>query len=305
MKKVYALVASFAMVVAGANAQFTDDMEGYTDGSPIYQDHWTDWACGGTCAIISSSAQAQSGSLSGYVPGDESTDGVLDLGNQIFGEWSLQFSMYVPSGKEAYFNLQGQVPIGAGEWIVGNFFFNQELGSPGEGMIDDPAPGPTTFNFPHDQWFDIVMNFDISGGIDNSTWQCIVDGTEVIPAGTAFTNSGGTYPTALGGIDFFSISADNEYWIDDFTFEDTGGVGIDGLSDIGFSAYPNPVVDVLTLEGSGEMASVTIHNIMGQQVYSKAVNASSHTIDMAGLNSGVYFVVVKTADSEGVVKVIK
>ncbi|MDA9341956.1 hypothetical protein N9Q84_03150 [Flavobacteriaceae bacterium] len=45
---------------------------------------------------------------------------VLDLGNKIFGEWGLEFWMLVPNDKEGYFNLQGTVPIGSGEWVVGN-----------------------------------------------------------------------------------------------------------------------------------------------------------------------------------------
>ena len=130
MKKNYFLVALLALAFTSVNAQFTDDMESYTAGQPIYQDWWTDWGCGGTCAILSSADQAYDGGLSGYVPDDGSTDGVLDLGNKIFGEWGLEFYMYVPSGKEAYWNLQGTVPIGSGEWIVGNIFFNQDTTNP-------------------------------------------------------------------------------------------------------------------------------------------------------------------------------
>ena len=69
---------------------------------------------------MSSDAQARSGAKSGYIPGDGTTDAVLDLGNKIFGEWGLEFWMLVPNDKEGYFNLQGTVPIGSGEWVVGN-----------------------------------------------------------------------------------------------------------------------------------------------------------------------------------------
>ena len=39
-----------------------------------------------------------------------------------------------------------------------------------------------------------------------------------VPAGTAYTNSAGTSPTSVGGIDFYSISTNNQYWIDDLCY---------------------------------------------------------------------------------------
>ncbi|MBZ0326128.1 MAG: T9SS type A sorting domain-containing protein [Altibacter sp.] len=141
------------------------------------------------------------------------------MGNKIFGQWGLGFYAYIPSGKVSYYNLQGTVPVGAGEWIVGNFFFNQDNANPGVGKIDDTALGVVPFAFPHDEWFYIAMNVDISAGINASTWEYWVDGVEVIPAGTPFTDNAGTYPTSLGGIDFFSITADNMMWLDTFVYQ--------------------------------------------------------------------------------------
>ena len=72
------------------NAQYTDDMESYTPGEPIFVNWWTDWGCGGGpgCAMMSSDAQAYTGNQSGFIPGDGTTDAVLDLENKIFGEWA-------------------------------------------------------------------------------------------------------------------------------------------------------------------------------------------------------------------------
>ena len=58
--------------------------------------------------------------------GGDGVDPVLDLGNKIFGTWYLTHQMYVPTGKVAYMNIQGQTPIGSGEWVIGNWFFNQD-----------------------------------------------------------------------------------------------------------------------------------------------------------------------------------
>lgn len=322
MKKNYFFIALLALGFGSMNAQFVDDMESYTDGTPISGGWWTDWGCGGGagCAIMSSSAQAQGGSLSGYVPDDGTTDAVLDLGNKIFGSWGLEFYMYVPSGKEGYFNFQGQVPIGSGEWIVGNIFFNEGAAAPGEGYVDYSSADPldwVTFTFPHDTWFRLAFNFDINAGIGAATWGMSVDNQYVI--GTSedpatwepFADAGGTYGTSLGGIDFFSISANNMYWVDTFTYQDSYVElvpEIQGTSEFakkGFSAYPNPVNDKLNIQAKERINSVVIYNVLGQQVYSANVDALQSTIDMSRMASGAYFVKVNINGTEGTVKVIK
>ena len=86
-------------------------------------------------------------------------------------------------------NIQGSVPIGSGEWVIGNWFFNQDAANPGVGNISDSALGLVEFNFPHDQWFPVVMNVDISLGIALATIQINIDGNDVLPAGTPFTSA--------------------------------------------------------------------------------------------------------------------
>ncbi|MEZ4858414.1 MAG: T9SS type A sorting domain-containing protein [Flavobacteriaceae bacterium] len=220
MKLKYLLLAVLSMTLITANAQFTDSMESYTDGERIYEGHWLDWGCGGSCALYSSSAQAHLGNLSGLIPDDGFTDAVLDLGNKIFGQWGLGFYAYIPSGKVGYYNLQGSVPIVSGEWIVGNFYFNQDNLNPGVGLLDNTALGSVNFSFPHDEWFYIAMNVDISAGLSAATWEYWVDGVEVIPAGTPFTDGSGAIPTSLGGVDFFSISPNNMMWLDTFLYQE-------------------------------------------------------------------------------------
>ena len=302
MKKNYFLAAILSFAMVSMNAQFTDDMESYTDGSPISGAHWTDWGCGGGpgCAIMSSSAQAQGGSLSGLIPADETTDAVLSLGNKIFGEWGLEFWMYVPSGQEGYFNLQGVVPIGAGEWIVGNIFFNQDNANPGVGLIDDSALGSVNFNFPHDEWFRIVMNWDINLGITAATWQFNVNGVDVLPAGTAFTSADATSPTGLGGFDFFSINANNLYYLDSFIYQDSF-LGSQDLDAKGFDAYKDRN-NILHLSANETINNVAIYNMLGQEVYR---SATVSTVDMSNFANGTYIVKVNVGGTEGSIKVIR
>ena len=303
MKKNYFFAALFAFALTSVSAQFADDMESYTPGQTVYGDWWTDWGCGGTCAGLASDAYAQSGSVSFFVDGS-GMDPVLDFGNKIFGTWFYTSYMYVPSGKEGYMNVQGTVPIGGGEWAIGNIFFNQDTTAPGEGLIDNSALGAVSFTFPHDQWFEFSLNVDISAGMSLSTIQIVVDGVEVIPAGTAFTDSAGTVPTSLGGLNYYSISGNNEYYLDDIVFSDSN-VGTQDFATKGFQAYPNPVNNVLNLQANEAISNVAIFNVLGQEVYSAKINAMTSQVDMSQMASGAYFVKVNIGGTEGTVKVIK
>jgi hypothetical protein len=302
MKKNYILSAVFAFILTGMNAQFTDDIESYALGSPVDGDWWLEWVTGigyGTA----SDAYAVSGTQSMLVGGD-GVDPVLDLGNKIFGTWYLTHQMYIPSDKEGYMNIQGQTPIGSGEWVIGNWFFNYQLATPGEGSIDNTALGNVTFNFPHDQWFEVQVNVDISNGISLATIEIKVDGVDVLPAGTAFTDSAGTVPTSLGGINIYSISANNEAYFDDYVFSDSN-VGTQDFAAKGFSAYPNPVNNVLNLQANEAISNVAIFNVLGQEVYRANINAMTSQVDMSQMASGAYFVKVNIGGVEGTVKVIK
>ncbi len=320
MKKIYLFLLLAVCFTFSTNAQinsFFDDMESYTDGAEVCStpgpdQWWIDWFSDCSTAGSASSNQAHSGALSFYVRpsdpgGGDVIDPVLDLGNKIFGTWYLSFWYYVPSGREAYFNIQGQTPIAGGEWVVGNIPFNGGLATPGQGQIDNSALGAVNFNFPHDQWFSIYMGWDISAGISAATWFMEVDGVTVIPAGTAFTDSGGTVPTALGGLNFFSVSGDNEYYIDDVNYCSSGDCfgGISDLKALGVSMYPNPVRDRLNIEAREAISNVAIYNLLGQQVYTSKVDALSTTIDMSQMTSGAYFVQVEVNGRKATDKIIK
>lgn len=77
-----------------------------------------------------------------------------------------------------------------------------------------------------------------------------------------------------------------------------------GTVDLVASAiYPNPVQDVLNITNSDELQSVTIYNLMGQQVLSATTNLS--TIDMSHLTSGAYLVKLSSDNATKTLKVIK
>ncbi len=321
MKKKYLLAVLLVFGMVTANAQFAEDnMESYGGGNtPILNDHWGSWDGSPGTAILSSSAQAQSGSLSGYVDGGGAIDALLLLGDKIFGGWALNYFMYIPSGRVGYWNLQGTEAPGL-EYVVGNIYMgNSGIGGDDEmtGRIDMSTADETddfVFPFPKDHWFRITINFDFYAGAAASTWTMWVEQAngshiEVVAPGTAYADGVGTTPSGIGAIDFFSISADNESYIDDVEFindwfEDPN-LGIKDLDTVGFTAYPNPVKDVLNLQANEEITSAVVYNLLGQEVYNSNINALTATIDMASFASGAYLVKVNVGGTEGVIKVIK
>jgi len=292
------------------NAQFAiDDMESYGPGNPpSNSDHWSG-------DLLISVSQAQSPIQSGYIDDGGTIDVLLLLGDKIFGSWGTKFSLYIPSGKVGYWNLQGLEDPGL-EFVVGNIFMgNSGIGGDDEmtGRIDMNTADETddfVFTFPKDQWFDVTINFDFNINVAGfPTWTLWVDNINVVPILTPYVDGLGTLPSGLGAINFYSISSDNEMYIDDVEyindFYPDPTLGINDLSAVGFTAYPNPVKNVLNLQANEEISSAVVYNVLGQEVYNTSINALTATIDMASFASGAYFVKVNVGGTEGVVKVLK
>lgn len=72
-----------------------------------------------------------------------------------------------------------------------------------------------------------------------------------------------------------------------------------------FSYYPNPVNDVLNLAYSQDITSVTVFNLLGQQVVSMQPNATEVRIDMSKLAEGGYIINIQSGNTFKSVKVLK
>ena len=79
-------------------------------------------------------------------------------------------------------------------------------------------------------------------------------------------------------------------------YDDEIGVGENSLSSVGI--YPNPMKDVLHVEGDG-IANVTIFNSVGQQII---YVENRNDIDVSSLSDGLYFVRISDAKGSVVVK---
>ena len=310
MKNKYLFAVLLVILFGGFNVlnaqfvEFTDDME-YPTGIPV-SSIW--WDCVAGCPLIVGPNAGHNSDYAGYIPDDGATDVILNLGSKIFGHWNLDFYMYVPQNKEAYWNIQSDiVPVATGELAVGNIFFNQQLAAPGQGFIDwgtADTSDDTYFNFPHDQWFNVIMDFDIttSPGISVATWTMVVDGEEVVLSGTPFADGNGTIPDSLGGVNFLSISADNEYYLDDFNYGSPPIIGIEENTIANFSVYPNPANNRLDIVYNKEIKEIKVYDLHGRLIIG---GISEKIIDVSELTAGLYFMELHTMSGKSIQKFVK
>lgn len=83
-------------------------------------------------------------------------------------------------------------------------------------------------------------------------------------------------------------------------------LAVEDISSIeGFSIYPNPVKGLLNFKSRNNIDSVSIYNILGQEVIRTHPNTSETQIDVDDLPTGVYVVKVKVGEKVGSYRVIK
>ena len=72
-----------------------------------------------------------------------------------------------------------------------------------------------------------------------------------------------------------------------------------------FTYYPNPVKNTLTLNAKTTIDSVTMYNVLGQEVLRAMPNTVDSVLDMSNLQNGAYFVKVTIANNTKTIRVIK
>ena len=193
-----------AAACAIPGAIFCDNIDTYTAGDAVgpYADWWSTWSGveGGAEDGIVSDAYAFSGDNSVLIPGTGTTDALLLLDNMTTGIKRLEWQMYIPSGKTAYYNIQESEVAGIA-WNLELYFGDV---TEGQGEFTVPAAGPT-FTYPVDEWFLVEHIVDL----DADNIKVYIDGVMVLDA--AYTGS-------LGSVDCFSWSASNTYYLDDILY---------------------------------------------------------------------------------------
>lgn len=91
-----------------------------------------------------------------------------------------------------------------------------------------------------------------------------------------------------------------------YTTECSEDNSVEELNQSGLSIYPNPVMDILTIETiiPGEL-SISITSLNGQIIESRNSAGSTHQIDLSSFQRGVYFIIVRSKNNVTTEKIIK
>lgn len=209
-----------------------EDFENYTlgpisDQSDVW-DTWTQPTNAGENASVSDE-QAKSGvhslKISAAAPAD---DQLLLLGNRTSGHYILKWSMYVPTGSAAYYNMQkNQDTPGVGDAFANEVTFNADgTGSYAVGTT------PIAFTYPHDKWFTVIHDIDLDNNINTVTY----DGQLIAqhPANWQATTETGI--TQFGAIDFYGNTG-VLYYIDDVSMKQVEACPADAIICDAFDGY--------------------------------------------------------------------
>jgi len=82
-----------------------------------------------------------------------------------------------------------------------------------------------------------------------------------------------------------------------------------GIEDLrlteGFSMFPNPVKDMLSISAKNEIKELSVVNMLGQTVKTVTPNRADYKLDLSNLTSGIYFVKARINNTEGTFRIVK
>ena len=179
-----------------------------------------------------------------------------------------------------------------------------------EGYTDGTANDDVWFSFtPNTENVSIAIDDDFDGVINLFEGNC--GGLTMIDCADA-----GPIPQ----IDATGLTVGQEYFVrvynyssnttltpnfDISVWSEGSGVGIAEAVIDGFSMYPNPVESVLNLSAQNTIDTVSIYNLLGQEVLNATPSATQTQVDMSNLPTGAYVVKVQAGEQVGAYNLIK
>jgi len=254
-KTLFLFTLLFAFSFGYSQDSFSDDFEALNVGDYASDGaaNWTTWSgtTGGAEDAPVTDAQAASGTKSIHFVGASGggpQDVLLLFGDRRdSGHFSFSSKWYIPAGKGAYFNFQGETAPGQ-TWTINTFFETT-----GNLNVDSEAP----FAFPHDEWFTLGIEANLETGV----YEVLVDGRCV--------GSVSRPGSSIASIDLFPLDATNEFYVDDVSYNwdsNASGVGsytVDGaissnLGSTGFTGLAREIEITVSNNGSSSIESATI-----------------------------------------------
>jgi hypothetical protein len=173
------------------------------------------------------------------------------------------------------------VPDTSGDGVTITFTYVDIETSGGAGIQDGCWDYLTIFNGPNTASHVLAQTLC---GEENGDGQVPSVATSLLSVGDAFSS---TDASGALTITFTSDSSVTETgWIADVT---CAVLSIDDFVSAGFNYYPNPTTNLLYAKAQQPIESVSLFNMLGQEVLTLRPNALDCTLDLSRLTSGTYF----------------
>jgi len=282
-----AVVASSTIVPDCGNGQFSVDIDvtALGDGTPVVSDGTTTWPVAATGIVtVGPFADGATVSLSVLHGVDNTCD--LPLGN---------FSNTCPPTNDT---CATAIAVDCTDVVTGSTATGAtDTGNNASADVwysYSGAAGDITASLCTNTSFDTILRvFDSCGGTQIAT----NDDSCGVQSSVTFTADGtSTYYIMVEG--FGAATGSFELTI-------ACVLNADSFDNNNFMAYPNPVKDVLNLTYTSEISAVQVVNMLGQEVISRNLNATTAQVDMSQLSAGAYIVNVTIGDTVKTIKVVK
>lgn len=299
-------MAVFFAIFSSSAQIIEDDFEYYTLGA-IGEQNPEVWSTSN--GVLDSNSTLSivefADSQAGYIGPNNSHDVLLLLLNLDFGTFTFELDMLIPTGSNAYMNIQGQTEInpdtgyhrlgngGTGILNSNNLIFNQNGGS--IGLFEDTTTGETS-EFPLDEVFKFAIEFDLH----NFSYQTKINDDFVNQSPVWFQGD-----NTLGGMHIFSFDSNTNFYINYMLFQQPYIKDIDDFAAVNFKLYPNPVQDFLTIQSASPVSQIEIFDMVGKSILNAETDAISPSIDLSILEGGIYLVAVTINQTTKTFKVVK
>jgi len=246
MKKLLlSIVCAFTLFALNAQI-ISEDFSTFTVGGKLAQqaqaqgkEYWTTWSNqpGGTedGVIDEMPAGNKCGKFVGTAA--QNIDQILRLGTKngsvwdprTTGKWELTFKIYIPTGKDGYFNIKSVFPSTVSETWAMQVYMGTDEGqapspgpsTPGVGKIYGGSETGVTFNFAHDTWVPIKIFIDL----DNDVAEFYVNGTMIHTYTYSLGSFGLSNHRYIAAFNMFppNYAATSLFYVDDVVFADVSG----------------------------------------------------------------------------------